>query len=69
MKQITLNVAGMMCGHCEARVQDALNKLDGIKECKADSQTNQVHLSYEEDIIKEAEIIDAIEACGYDVLR
>ena len=30
----TLKIKGMMCGHCEARVKQALESLEGVEEAK-----------------------------------
>ena len=32
MMTVTMNIEGMMCGHCEARVKKVLEGLDGVKE-------------------------------------
>ena len=69
MKTVTLAVEGMMCGHCEARVQDALTKIEGIASVKASAQNGQVTCEYDEVQIQEDTIIDAIEAVGYDVKK
>ena len=35
MKEIIINVKGMMCGGCENRVKNALSDLDGIENIEA----------------------------------
>ena len=32
---VTLKIDGMMCGHCEAHVADALRKVDGVEKVQA----------------------------------
>ena len=32
-ERITLKIGGMMCGHCEKRVRDALEALPGVTAC------------------------------------
>ena len=32
MKEIVLNVKGMMCGGCENRVKNALSTIEGVQE-------------------------------------
>ena len=49
-KTETLLVDGMMCEHCEARVKKALEKIDGIREAKADHQTGKVIIHTEKEI-------------------
>lgn len=38
----TLKVKGMMCAHCEAHVKEALEKIDGVTEAKADHEACEV---------------------------
>jgi Cu2+-exporting ATPase len=61
-----LKVKGMMCGHCEARVKDALLKLDEVKSAEADYKNGTVYITLnsacDDEKLKEA-IINA----GYKV--
>ncbi|MBQ7584622.1 MAG: heavy metal translocating P-type ATPase, partial [Desulfovibrionaceae bacterium] len=41
-----IKVSGMMCGHCEARVREALLKISGITEVQADHAKGQVSFRY-----------------------
>ena len=54
----TIEVGGMMCEHCEARVSKALCKCDGITSAKADHHTGTVVLTMthpvEESMMKQA---------------
>jgi P-type Cu+ transporter len=66
MTQKTLKIEGMSCGHCSARVEKALNAINGV-EAKVDlaAKTAQVNLTEEvsEEILKKA-VTDA----GYEVV-
>ena len=57
-KTRTIRVDGMMCGNCERHVQDALKKVDGIEDAKADHTTGKVVLTVtkdpDEDAMKKA---------------
>lgn len=68
MKTIEWNVEGMMCGHCENRVQTALGNVAGINACKASASDNKVTCTFDENIVTEATIKEAIEDAGYDVV-
>ena len=63
--QETLLVGGMMCEHCEARVQKALMKCEGITDAKADHTSGKVVITMtqpvDENILREA-----IEAQDYE---
>ncbi|MBR5046993.1 MAG: heavy metal translocating P-type ATPase, partial [Eubacterium sp.] len=45
----TVNVEGMMCGHCESRVKKALESLDGIISATPDHKTGEVIIIYTEE--------------------
>ena len=63
----TLKIKGMMCGHCEARVKQALESLEGVEESKVshESGTAVVILSapVDEKLMKQN-----VEKEGYKVL-
>lgn len=67
MKTIVLHVEGMMCAHCEHRIQTALASLDGIKQIKADAAGSQVTCAYDETKITPEAIKETIEDVGYEV--
>lgn len=60
-----IKVEGMMCGHCEARVNEALKKIDGVSEAVANHDLNQVKLTLTKDV-DESLLKDAVVAAGYD---
>ncbi|MDO9152935.1 MAG: metal-transporting ATPase, partial [Paludibacter sp.] len=65
MKQKTLIVEGMSCGHCSARVEKALNAIEGV-EAKVDlaAKTATLTLSKEVD---DTELKKSVENAGYEV--
>ena len=58
MTTITVNVTGMMCGHCEARVKKALEAVSGVSEAVVSHEngTAVVTLTQEvsDDVLKKA---------------
>ena len=68
MKTMEWNVKGMMCGHCETRVQTALGNVNGVHTCKASASENKVSCTFDEAIVQESNIKEAIEDAGYDVV-
>ena len=60
-----IKVEGMMCGHCEARVNEALKKIDGVSEAVANHDLNQVKLTLTKDV-DENLLKDAVVAAGYE---
>ena len=67
MSSIELKVDGMTCGGCVKSIQTALNAKDGISEALADLDSATVKVEFDEGVIQEAAIRDAIEAAGFDV--
>ncbi len=60
------NVEGMMCPHCEARVKQVLEALDGVKEAVANHTENKVTVILEKDVADDI-IKSAIAEQGYKV--
>ena len=63
MKQATIGIEGMSCGHCVAAVKQALGRLDGVEvqEVKIGSAT----VSYDPASVSPERIAQAVEAEGY----
>ena len=63
-----IKVNGMMCPHFEARVNEALNKIDGVKSAESSYEKKEVKVVLNKEIsddILEQTIIDA----GYEVIK
>ncbi len=63
-----ISVDGMMCCHCEKRVEDALGKIDGVVSVKADHDKKEVRVTLEKDV-DTAVLEKAIEKEGYTVIK
>ncbi len=62
-----IRVDGMMCHHCEMRVENALLALDGVESVKADHEKKEVRVTLEKDV-SDALLRSTIEKEGYKVL-
>lgn len=62
-----IKVEGMMCSHCENRVNKVLSQLDGVKSVKADHLAKCVDISFDESKISLDKIKQAIKDEGYEV--
>ncbi len=60
-----ITVKGMMCPHCEAHVKEALEKLSGIEEARANHGENLVSITTSAEVA-EADIKAAVEGAGYE---
>ena len=63
----TMNIEGMMCGHCEATVKKALEALDGVTEATVSHEKNTAVVSMDKDVADEA-LKEAVEAKDYKVI-
>ncbi|MDD2612451.1 MAG: cation transporter, partial [Bacteroidales bacterium] len=65
MKYKILNIEGMSCAHCSARVEKALNALDGVEaKVSLEEKTAQVKLTGE---VRDETLKKAVEEAGYEV--
>jgi copper ion binding protein len=65
MKTRTITVEGMSCSHCSARVEKALNTIDGVQaKVSLENKTAVVNLSEE---VSDETLKKAVEAAGYEV--
>ncbi|MDE7336537.1 MAG: HAD-IC family P-type ATPase, partial [Clostridia bacterium] len=64
--KITVN--GMMCSHCESRVNKAVGALDGVTFVGADHDKKLVEVTFDENKVSLEEIKNAIREQGYEVL-
>ena len=62
----TLQVTGMMCGHCEARVKKALEAVDGVVTAAPDHVTGTVTVTLKADVPNDT-LKAAVEAQDYTV--
>ena len=65
--KITLDVEGMMCEHCEARVKKALESVAGVVSATASHDSNTAVVETNGDVDTEA-LKAAVEAQDYKVL-
>jgi len=66
MSEKTLQIKGMSCGHCSARVEKVLNALDGV-EAKVDLENNSAKLVLSHAVSDET-IKKAVDDIGYEVV-
>jgi Cu+-exporting ATPase len=62
--RIDLPINGMTCASCASRVERRLNELDGV-EATVNYATEKAAVSYDAGRVATAELIDAVEAAGY----
>ena len=63
----TLRIEGMMCPHCEARVKNELEKLDGVENVVPSHVDKTAVITLSKDVPDEI-LIKTVEDQGYKVL-
>ena len=63
MEHLTLKIDGMSCGHCVARVEKALSKLDGVNVRRVG--IGSAEIDYDPAQTPFARIREAIDDAGY----
>ena len=65
--KVTMNIEGMMCGHCEARVKQTLEAIDGVEKADVSHEKGTAIVTLKGDVSVEA-LKAAVEAQGYKVV-
>mgnify|MGYP003301837748 CR=1 FL=1 len=68
MKQ-TITVEGMHCGHCKQAVEGAVRELRGVTEAVVDLDAKTLTVTFDEGAVTLADIEEAVEDQGFDVVR
>jgi P-type Cu+ transporter len=66
-KKINIEVVGMTCAACSARVEKALNKLDGIISATVNLLANKATIEFDQEKLSPDVLIKTIEKAGYEV--
>ena len=64
--RITIPVTGMHCAACQSRVQAALAGTPGVSDATVNLMLNNATVTYDEEVVKPAALIEAIKSTGYD---
>lgn len=65
LKTTELQLTGMTCAACAARIEKVLNKLDGV-EATVNFSTEKAHIRYQSALATISTLADAIRKAGYD---
>ncbi|MFD2637927.1 copper chaperone CopZ [Piscibacillus salipiscarius] len=68
MKELTLTVQGMSCGHCVSSVEGALKELDGVSEVNVNLGEGKVDVKFDDSKVSVDQMKEAIDEQGYDVV-
>jgi copper chaperone len=67
-EKMVLDVEGMTCGHCEARVKRAVGALEGVTDVSVDLPGKKVTVEFLAGQVTLEDVKEAIEEQGYEVV-
>lgn len=65
----TFNIEGMHCGACATGIQMYLSNTEGVKNITVDYNTKKAEVEYDEEKIKELDIVKNIEELGFKAVK
>lgn len=68
MKNITLEVQGMSCGHCVNAIEGSLGQLAGVEQVNVNLADAQVNVVFDEAKVSLDKINETIEDKGYEIV-
>ncbi len=68
MKNVTLIVKGMSCGHCVKAVEGSVGALQGVEQVKVNLEAGEVNVAFDGDKVSLEQIKETIDDQGYDVV-
>jgi copper chaperone len=67
MKQITLSVPDISCGHCKSSIEGAVASLGGVARAEVSVSKRTVDVEYDPAQVDLAAIVSAIDDQGFEV--
>jgi copper chaperone len=67
MEKVTLNVAGMSCGHCVKAIEGSVGELAGVSKVNVHLENGTVDVEYSSTVVSLDKIKETIDDQGYDV--
>ncbi len=65
IQEVNLNINGMTCAACSARIEKVVGKLPGIDSIQVNLASEKGHVTFIPGFVKESDIIAAVEKAGY----
>ncbi len=65
MKKVKFDIQGMTCSSCSSHVEKAVNKLNGVQNVNVNLLSNNMNVTYDENILDNEKIIQAVVNAGY----
>ena len=61
-----LKITGMSCAACASKIEKKLSKLNGVSKASVNLATEKATVAYDPSLIKVSEIINSVDALGYE---
>lgn len=65
MKKLKFNVTGMSCAACQAHVEKAVSKVNGVMDVNVNLLANKMTVDIDEGVTNAQAVINAVESAGY----
>jgi len=65
MANVRLLISGMTCGHCQTKVQTALQGVSGVYSAVVDLPDGEAEVDFDDDRVTTAQLIGAVRHAGY----
>lgn len=65
MKKQLLDITGMSCSACSSRIEKVVNRMQGVEQISVNLLKNNAHVTFDESVVDEKEIITRIEKLGF----
>ncbi len=69
LQHINLDVQGMTCAACTARVERALKKVDGVEDVNVNLATERASVRWQSPAVDVAQLKEAVTRAGYEILE
>jgi len=66
LHEAAIAVTGMVCSSCSSAVEQALKKLDGVAEARADIKADRVRVRYDGSKVTPRQMVETIRKAGYE---
>lgn len=64
---ITLTSNDISCNHCKMTIEGDLSERAGVSHVEVTPENKSIAITFDESVVSEAELRDAIEELGYDL--
>ena len=65
MKKLKFNVTGLSCAACQAHVEKAVSKVEGVTDVNVNLLANKMTVDLDEGVTNAQAVINAVESAGY----